>query len=263
MAKKNETAAAASQLAVVDGKVNLASILQKSAEFVSFNIWLVGDTPLITHSWSEKAKREMLVKQVKAVKGGKEARDPEQDFVNSLYTLHEGKTIADGIYGFPAMGVKNCILSAAHKDKGLARSSVLSALWVEADMSRVRPALAGAVCDMPLLRIFGSAPEMREDMVKIGSGLNKVANLAYRAQFTTWAMNVKGRFNTSVITPEALAFLIQEAGTASGLGEWRNERRGMFGAFHLADEAEEAAWNAFANGTGTLPLPAGYQMAAE
>ncbi len=253
MAKKNDTAVASE----VTGSVSLASIMSKAATFVTFNIWLVGDTPLITHAWSEKARREMLGKQVKATKAGKEARDPEQDFVNSLYGM------GDGIYGFPAMGVKNCILSAAHKDKGLARSAVLSALWIDADMSRVRPAMAGAICDMPLLRIFGSAPEMREDMVKIGSGLNKVANLAYRGQFTSWAINVRGRFNTAIITPEALAFLIQEAGTASGLGEWRNERRGMFGAFHLADEAEEQAWNAYASGNGPLPLPAGYQMAAE
>ncbi len=236
--------------------VSLAAALSSSAQFVGFNIWLVGDTPLITHAWSEKARREMLGKQVKAVKGGKEARDPEADFVASLYDM------GDDAYGFPAMGVKNCILSAAHKDKGLARSAVLGALWINAEMVRTRPALAGAVCDMPLLRIHGSKPEMREDMVKIGSGLNKVANLAYRGQFTTWAINVTGRFNQSIVTPEALAFLIQEAGTASGLGEWRNERRGLFGAFHLADEAEEKAWGAYRDGKGPIPAPANYRMAA-
>jgi hypothetical protein len=225
--------------------------------FSDFSLWVVGDTPLITHAWSEKAKREMLQKQVKATKAGKDARDPQADFVSSLYD------IGDGTYGFPATGLKNCILSAAHKDKGLARTAVMSALWIDADMIRVRPALAGAICDMPLIRIYGGKPEMREDMVKIGAGLNKVANLAYRAQFTVWAMRVTGRVNSSVITPEALAFLIQEAGMAAGIGEWRNERKGMFGAFHLADQAEEAQWEKFASGKGKLPIPASYKMAAE
>ena len=231
--------------------------LSSKPQFKAFSVWLVGDTPLITHAWSEKARREMLQKQVKATKGGKEARDPQADFVSSLYEM------GDGGYGFPAMGVKNCILSAAHKDKGVARSAVMSALWLNAEMVRTRPALAGAICDMPLLRIHGGEPEMREDMVKIGAGLNKTANLAYRGQFTVWAMRIGGRFNATVLTAEALAFLIQESGMSSGLGEWRNERKGMFGAFHLADADEEAAWDAYAAGSGPLPLPAGYAIAAE
>jgi hypothetical protein len=236
---------------------SLSAQLSKKTKFSHFRVWIVGDTPIITHAWSEKAKREMLQKQVKATKSGKDARDPQADFVSSLYEM------SDGVFGFPATGVKNCILSAAHKDKGIARSGVMSALWINAEMVRVRPALAGAVCDMPLIRIHGSDPEMREDMVKIGSGLNKTANLAYRAQFTVWAMQVSGRFNPTVLSAEALAFLIEESGFSSGLGEWRNERKGMFGAFHMADADEEAAWDAFAAGNGSLPIPASYKEAAE
>src|SRR6185312_411986 len=96
---------------------SLASALSKKPTFKSFSVWLVGDTPIITHAWSEKAKREMLSKQVKATKGGKEARDPQADFISSLYEM------GDGAFGFPATGIKNCILSAAHKDKGIARSA--------------------------------------------------------------------------------------------------------------------------------------------
>jgi hypothetical protein len=76
-------------------------------------------------------------------------------------------------------------------------------------------------------------------------------------------MQVTGRFNASVVTAEALTFLINEAGMASGLGEWRNERKGMFGAFHLASMEEQELWERYQAGTGALPLPAGYQMAAE
>lgn len=236
---------------------SLTGMLSKPPTFKGFTVWLIGSTPLITHSWSEKARREMLAKQTKATKAGKEVRDPEADFVSSLYEM------GGGDYGFPAMGVKNAILSVAHKDKGIARSAVMGALWIDADMVRIRPALAGAICDMPLIRIYGTPPEMREDMVKIGSGLNKIANLSYRGQFTVWAMKVSGQFNTTTLTADALAFLIQEAGTACGLGEWRNERKGVFGAFHLADATEEKAWDAYAAGSGPLPVPASYKMAAE
>jgi len=53
-------------------RVDLSNLLSKKTTFSYFDIWLVGDTPLITHAWSEKAKREMLQKQVKATKPGKE-----------------------------------------------------------------------------------------------------------------------------------------------------------------------------------------------
>lgn len=254
MAKKS---VAAEKPAVVhQGPVSLSAMLSKKPVFHVANFWLVGDTPLIVHAWSEKAKREMLAKQVKATKGGREARDPESDFKSSLYE------IGNGTYGFPVTGIKNCLLAAAHKNKGIARSAVMASLFLEADMVRVRPAMAGAVCDMPLVRIWSGAPEMREDMVKIGSGLNKVASLAYRGQFTNWAFKIKARFNPEVLTPEALAFIIQESGTACGLGEWRNERKGLFGAFHLAEAHEETAWDAFAAGKGEMPMPA-FAIAAE
>lgn len=240
-----------------DGPISLSKLLSKKPLVSIATFWIVGDTPLIVHAWSEKAKREMLAKQVKAVKAAKEARDPMGDFVSSLYEM------SDGVYGFPVTGIKNCILASAHKDRGIARSAVMSSLFLEAEMTRVRPALAGAICDMPLVRIWAGKPEPREDMVKIGSGLQKVASLAYRAQFTHWGIRLRAKFNPDILTPEALTFLIQESGIACGLGEWRNERRGVFGAFHLASAEEESEWERFASGKGALPIAENYRMAAE
>lgn len=237
--------------------VSLAEAFTKKPSFAAFRFWIVGDTPLITHAWSEKARREMLSKQVKAPKAGKDAKDPEADFVASLYEMDKG------VYGFPVTGIKNCILTAAHKDKGIARTDVMAALFLNGEMTRTRPALAGAVCDVPLVRIWGDAPVMREDMVRVGKGLNKVAALAYRGQFTVWAIRVEGRYNTAVLNPEQLGFLVQEAGMANGLGEWRNEKKGMFGAFHLGTRDEEKEWDRYSSGKGKIPTPAAYAEAAE
>jgi hypothetical protein len=235
---------------------SLSESLSKKPVYQVARLWIVGDTPLICHAWSEKARREMLAKQVKATKSGKEARDPNADFQSSLYEM------GDDAYGFPVTGFKKAILSVAHKDKGIPKSTVMQALWLDAQMVRTRPALAGAICDMPLVRIWGSKPEMREDMVRVGAGLQKTASLAYRGQFTTWAFRIIAKFNDAVLTADQLAFLIQEAGVSCGLGEWRNEKSGMFGAFHLADAAEEAAWEAYAAGKGPLPEIV-YAIAAE
>lgn len=243
--------------APITGTVSLAAELSKQPAFARLAFWIVGDTPIITHAWSHKARNDMLRKQVGGTKPGRETRDPEEDFVNSLYDM------GDGAYGFPVTGVKACILSAAHKDKGIPRTDARAGLWLDAEMTRTMPALAGAICDVPLVRIWGSDPEMREDMVRIGAGINKTANLAYRAQFTNWAIRITGRFNSTKLKPETLAFLVQEAGMSYGLGEWRTEKDGIFGSFHLADEVEEAAWDAYAAGEGPLPVSAAYQQAAE
>ena len=51
-------------------------------------IKVVGDSPLIMHKWSEKAKKEMLDKQMKKAKTkGHDAKDPVRDFIDSMSWL--------------------------------------------------------------------------------------------------------------------------------------------------------------------------------
>ena len=187
-----------------DNIISLRTLLEGKVTFSRFEVWIVGDTPLITHSWSEKARLDMLRKQVKAVApAGRKARDPEDDYRNSLYEIREG------VYAFPTTATKLALMSAAHQDKGISKTSILSNVWLDCRMYKVRPALAGAVCDMPLTEIIGAKPQMREDMVRVGAGQKKTSTLAYRAQFFPWAAKITGRFNPTQVPPEALAFLFQ------------------------------------------------------
>jgi hypothetical protein len=221
-----------------------------------FELWIVGITPLITHAWSQKAKRKMLGNEMGAIKGkGREPRNPIADFEDSLYKM--GKNI----YGFPATAIKKAIWSSGHKDKQLPMVAIKRALWLNAEMVRVMPALAGAICDMPLIRIYGSAPEMREDPVRVG-GVSKTSTFAYRGQFTNWAMHITGEYTDDVLDKAKLLYLIRTAGLTIGIGEWRNltdKSSGMFGAFRIATAAEAKAWDAFKDGhtkivPGTKPL---------
>jgi hypothetical protein len=205
MAKK-KTATAADDKQITAAALALS--LSKKAIWQKFDIWMVGATPLICHAWSQKAKIDMLGTQVKATKAGRDARNPEQDFIDSLYEMGEGTRR----YGFPVTGIKKCILSAAHKDKGIARTDVRGALWLDNEIVSVRPALKGAMCDMPLIPVYGADPAMREDMVRIGKGLSKTAALAYRGQFWPWAIHLTGRFNTAVCTPAIISVLVDNGG---------------------------------------------------
>lgn len=239
---------------------NIAAALSKEATFRAMSVWLVGTTPLIVHAWSQKAKMEMLQAQVRATKPGKTARDPQKDFHDSLYHIGTSRITGRKAYGFPAMGFKNAILAAAHKDRGIPRTVAQQALWIDAPIVRAQTAHADAICDMPLLRLWGTDPEMREDNVRIGSGMTKKATLAFRAQFTRWAVNLNLRFNEAVLSTDMIAFLIGGAGQSIGVGEWRNERAGPFGAFRIATPEESDAWLAYAKG-GPLPESETAQMA--
>ena len=89
-------------------------------------IRIVGDTPLIVHAWSEKAKKMMLDAQTKATKTkAKEARNPIDEFINSMYWLTPVpestedafvKAVKKGAkWGFPVGAIKQAANSAAYR----------------------------------------------------------------------------------------------------------------------------------------------------
>lgn len=78
-------------------KKNEEIIEIKPLDIRTVEITIKGDTPLIMHAWSEKAKRLMLEAQQGKAKGKKKPiKNPVADFVESIYWL-EGKPVySDG-----------------------------------------------------------------------------------------------------------------------------------------------------------------------
>ena len=195
-------------------------------------ITLVGDTPLISHAWSEKAKREMLDKQMKAAKPGKEAKNPVEDFQQTLYRIEGGG------YGFPSVAFKAAAVTACTSVAGITKVAARQAFHVVGEQSAVRGAFNGSLMRMDLVRILGSEPEMREDMVRVGMG---TADIRYRGQFWPWFTRVQVRFNRNVLSAAQIVNLFNTAGFGVGIGEWRSEKDGQYGSFHVATEAEMRA----------------------
>lgn len=192
---------------------------------------IVGDTPLIVHAWSEKAKRQMLEAQMKTTKTkAKEVRNPFDDFIQSLYWL-EGKpeeSTEDGFkeavkngakWGFPIGAVKQAGNSAAYRMG-----------WVKNQM-QLRGAYFLQTEYGDMAEIKGFIPEMREDMVRIGMGS---ADLRYRGEFKNWYMDMTLEYNASGdMTLEQILNVINAGGYTCGIGEWRPEKDGSFGKYHI------------------------------
>jgi len=170
-------------------------------------IFVVGDSALICHAWSEKAKREMLDKQMKKAKQAREAKDPEQDYQQSLYRH------PDGGYGFPAVAFKNAAVDACSSISGITKVEARGAFHIIGDMVKIE-----------------GIPTPREDMVRVGMG---TADIRYRGEFREWSADIAMRFNANVLSPEQIANLFNTAGFAVGVGEWRPQRDGSFGMFHV------------------------------
>lgn len=167
---------------------------------------VVGTAPLICHRWSEKAKKQMLDKQMQRATKGREAKDPERDYRDSLY-LHP-----DGGYGFPAVAFKAAMVRAG-KYQGMVMTDLRGAFHVLGE----------------LVAIEGE-PSMREDMVRV----SKTSDIRYRGQFVEWDATIPIQYNASVVSAEQLAALLTVAGFSVGVGEWRPEKNGQYGTFRLA-----------------------------
>lgn len=211
-------------------------------EVTKFNVRVVGDTPLIMHAWSEKAKREMLEAQQvdkngKKIKRVKEPKNPVVDFINSMYWLTEKpdvnnymkeeeceelfiKAIAEGArFGFPVTAFKQAAISAAYrlgwsKDK----MSLRGVFFIDSD-------------ENGMVEIKSDVPEMREDMVKIGMG---TADIRYRGEFKNWYADLTISYNANGnYSLKDIINIINAGGYVCGVGEWRPERDGQNGMFHI------------------------------
>lgn len=194
-------------------------------------IRVVGDTPLICHKWSEKAKRQIRETQTGKAKLKKELKDPVADFIDTLYWLDgepEEKTEQGFIeamqkhprFGFPSTAFKQSAIMGAYRLGADIKTTVMkAAIIIPAEFIEIKYDTADAV-------------EMREDMVKVG-GISKVADIRYRAQITNWSADIPVRFAANVVSLEQIVNLFQLGGFGCGVGEWRNEKDGIFGAYHV------------------------------
>ena len=192
-------------------------------------VTVIGDSPLIVHAWSEKAKKEMLGKQMKAAKMAKEAKDPRADFESSLYRL------ADGGYGFPSIGFKAAAVTACTSVAGITKVAARQAFHILGEDVDVIGAFEGTKARNNLVRIEGGEPSMREDMVRVGMG---TADLRYRGEFADWHAKLLVRYNANVLSESQILNIINVAGFAVGVGEWRPEKDGMSGMFHVATDRD-------------------------
>ena len=178
-----------------------------------------GDTPLVTHAWSEKAKKMMRDAQQKRSRGKKEPKDPQAEYESAFYRLD------DGTPGIPAAAFKAAIIAGARSFDGVTMTLLKQSLYVVGEGSE------------QLVRIDGE-PEMWESPVRVGQG---TADLRYRPRFFPWSVEFTVRYNTNVLDSSTVVTLL-DAGGMAGVGEWRpsapKSMTGSYGMFRVVREEQ-------------------------
>ena len=164
----------------------------------------------------------------KAKQGKHEIKNPEMDFIQSLYWI-KGKPgidddvnpgnvqeyIENGVFGIPSIALKSAFVRAA-TDVGQKMTDMRRLMHVMGDLCKI-----------------DGKPVLVEDMVTVGRG---AADLRYRAYFMEWSSTIRIEFNSSLINEENILNLINTAGYGVGIGDWRPEKNGQNGRFTLNGE---------------------------
>lgn len=198
--------------AVAEKREELQILLPK-LDIMFLELHIVGDTDLITHKWSEKAKKEIRDKQQKVAKQAKQKRDVKQEYLDSLYEH------PDGGYGLPAVCFKSSAVDACSHIDGITKVEARGSFHVQGELVKIE-----------FKKLY-----MREDMVRIGMG---VADLRYRGAFKDWKCTLNIRYNARVIQPAQIANLFNTAGFAMGVGEWRPQKNGSYGMYHVGNQIQ-------------------------
>lgn len=193
----------------VEQSIKIPPIQKKVA-----SITIQGISPLLVCKFSEKSRREIDEKQQKKAKGKREARNPMEEFKSALYMIGKNK------FGVPASGIKNCAVSACRYVDGLPMSVARGSFHVLEESDG-------------LVEVKGSKPVVDERIVRVGTFGNKKPMTRYRPRFDKWHITFKVVYNSSVISPEQLLNLYENAGFSVGLCEYRPEKSGNLGMFEV------------------------------
>ena len=194
-------------------------------ETKTFTVKLIGDSSLITHKWSAKAMKMILDKQTKKAGNGKEAKDPWADYCDSMYWLTDKpekpteEDIENARFGFPAKAFKACAIDAGYQQGIIPKKTTArGAFHIIGEMVEIE-----------------GRPQIREDMVRVGMG---AADIRYRGEFPEWSVLLTIRYNPRAMSAEQIINLLNFGGFSNGVGEWRPEKDGDHGTFHVAVNGE-------------------------
>ena len=169
---------------------------------------------LVTHQWSEKAKKEMRDKQQKKARGPRAPKDPQAEYEAARYLNENGKDCV------PAIAFKKAIVDAASFSDDATKVLLRGSVFVPGEF----------------IEIHYKEIARREDVVKIQMS----SDLRYRPEYKGWSMQLPVQYDASQISLEQLVNFVARAGFSIGIGEHRPQKNGQNGRFRVSSYKESS-----------------------
>lgn len=198
------------------------AIVIDAVRTASITVHVIGTSPLVANSMSEKARHELLApagRKNAAAKAASLKHDPLEEFRASPYRLGSGPTLI----GIKSTAFKGAMGTAALDLPNATRSRIGRLVYVEGDM----------------VPIYG-IPEVSMAIVR-SADMNRTPDVRTRAILPRWAAKIDIRFVVPMINEQSVVNLLGAGGITAGVGDWRPEKgKGNFGQYRLtnADDPE-------------------------
>lgn len=199
-----------------DAAESAQSLIIEQPNILSVGVEVSGTADLIQNKFSQKSVEQML-KSHMGISVQRERKKPRE--------VLEEATVRnmDGVVALPPTAFKLAMISAASQIKGLKKTQLRIALFIQGN-------------SIPIT-YRETVPRM--DITRT-SGIGRTPDVRFRPSFQEWKARMIVQFSDT-LTVQTVVDLLNRAGQV-GVGEWRPEKNGTFGTFkvtrHISDPAE-------------------------
>lgn len=180
--------------------------------------YLVGESAFFCNRMAAKAKRSLLLPSgpmTKTQKATKLKHAPFAEFRDSPYLRQgPGETLLEMIGSAPKMSVA---AAALRMPTSVSKTEIKQLVRSPAE----RVSLWGI-------------PRLDMSVVRM-AGISRTPDIRTRAKIDRWAMRVVMQWSEPMLNARKVTQLLHSAGFVCGLGDWRIEKGGEYGAFRLAE----------------------------
>lgn len=183
------------------------SLVITQPTIMSVGIEIAGTADLIQNKFSQKSVEQML-KAHMGISVQRERKKPRE--------VLEEATVRnmDGLVALPPTAFKLAMISAASQIKGLKKTQLRIALFIQGN-------------SIPIT-YRETVPRM--DITRL-SGIGRTPDVRFRPSFQDWKARMIIQF-ADTLTVQTVVDLLNRAGQV-GVGEWRPEKNGTFGTFKV------------------------------
>lgn len=189
------------------------SLVIAQPTILSVGLEVEGTADLIQNRFSQKSV-EMMLRKHMGISVQRESKKPREVLEDAtVYNI-------DGKVAMPPTTFKMAMLGAASQLKGLKKTELRMALFIQGNS----------------VPITYSAMVPRMDIART-SGIGRVPDVRFRPSFQNWKARMIIQF-TDTLTVQTVVDLLNRAGNG-GVGEWRPQKNGTFGTFRVSRHVDD------------------------